>query len=206
MSLRFEMVTTDCSLDLVGPGAELGADEVEDDHSALVIGDPSSSALAVEGTQGQLRAFVRRLQAAIDEAFGYRHPLMTAAIEALASVGVNAEVEAGPSPGMIELNAALPDGTVLGIFPGDDNWWPTGESATWHFTGWQVLHYDPASEHGISDPIATIEGPGNPWDSPGTLVYQQEGSTGSPAREPEFDSPQTLVELVSRYLAGNEPT
>ena len=61
MSARYEWDTADAVLlDAVGPGTQLGGDEVEPGHHALVIGDPWASAYMVEGTAGQLHEFLRR--------------------------------------------------------------------------------------------------------------------------------------------------
>lgn len=66
MSMRYESATAaDLPVDTVGPGTELGANTVE--QHALVIGDPSASAFAVEGSQDDLRAFAERVTKAVDD-------------------------------------------------------------------------------------------------------------------------------------------
>lgn len=68
MSERFEFIAARCCpVKLVGPGTELGYDEVDGRHHALVIGNSCSSALAVEGTRRELRAFVDLLAACLSQ-------------------------------------------------------------------------------------------------------------------------------------------
>jgi hypothetical protein len=68
MSERFEFIAAErCPVELVGPGTELGEDEVDGWHHALVIGDSWSSALVVEGTRRELCAFVDLLAARLGQ-------------------------------------------------------------------------------------------------------------------------------------------
>lgn len=60
MSKKYEFSTTDCELELVGPGNELLEDE-EPGHYVLVIGNPWASAYAVVGTLDEIAAFARRI-------------------------------------------------------------------------------------------------------------------------------------------------
>lgn len=62
MSPRYEMNTSDCNLELVPPGTELGEDALDDGIYGLVIGNPRSTAYVVKGNLDQLRDFVRRIE------------------------------------------------------------------------------------------------------------------------------------------------
>ena len=71
MNERFEFIAAHCCpVELVGPGTELGYDEVDGWHHALVIGNSWSSALVVEGTRRELRAFVDLLAACLGQEGG----------------------------------------------------------------------------------------------------------------------------------------
>ena len=183
MSDRYEFVAAaDCPITLVGPGTELGPEDVDAGHHALVLGNPSSAALVVEGSAPELRAFVEEARQALLDLPAeprYTHPLMSAAQQALAGIGLSAEAGGGPSPGSIVLEATLHDGTVLTVYPGSDTTWPGNEDDDFEFTGWYVVH---ASPNAPDDPtIDVITGP--------------ERSSG------DFDSPTALVRCVAAYLA-----
>jgi hypothetical protein len=59
MSDRYEWSGADIPLRLVGPGTELGEDEVGPGHCALIIGYPSQSAYVIEATPTELQQLLR---------------------------------------------------------------------------------------------------------------------------------------------------
>ena len=62
MSRRYEYAGPDTPVEIVPPDAgEDSGLELDDGHHALVIGDPWSSAYAIEGTPEGIRAFAARV-------------------------------------------------------------------------------------------------------------------------------------------------
>jgi hypothetical protein len=61
MSQRYEFNDSNAELEIVGPGTDLGEDQLGPARYALVIGDPSASAYVIEGSLTELREFARRV-------------------------------------------------------------------------------------------------------------------------------------------------
>jgi hypothetical protein len=55
MSERYEWSDAGTPLRVVGPGTELGYDEVSPGHHALIIGNPWASAYVIEATTPELQ-------------------------------------------------------------------------------------------------------------------------------------------------------
>lgn len=68
MGERYECGDVSTDLEVVGPGAVLGEEELSPDRFALVIGNPWASAYAIEGRLEDLMAFAQRLTSVVSEA------------------------------------------------------------------------------------------------------------------------------------------
>ena len=66
MSQRYEFNDSNAELEIVGPGTDVGEDQLGPARSALVIGDPSASAYVIEGSLTELREFARRVTARVE--------------------------------------------------------------------------------------------------------------------------------------------
>lgn len=73
MSQRYEVGDMTTDLEILGPGADLGGNELGSGAYALVIGDPWASAYAIEGTLEELAEFAQRVTALVAQAQPTNH-------------------------------------------------------------------------------------------------------------------------------------
>lgn len=66
MSQRYQIDDSNAELKIVGPGTDLGEDQLGAARYALVIGDPYASAYVIEGSLTELREFARRVTARVE--------------------------------------------------------------------------------------------------------------------------------------------
>jgi hypothetical protein len=67
MSQRYQIGDSNAELEIVGPGTDLGQDQLGPARYALVIGDPWASAYVIEGSPAELREFARRVTALVEQ-------------------------------------------------------------------------------------------------------------------------------------------
>jgi hypothetical protein len=66
MSQRYQVDHSDVEVEIVGPGTDLGGDQLGPARYALVIGDLWASACAIEGSLSELGEFARRVTTRVE--------------------------------------------------------------------------------------------------------------------------------------------
>jgi hypothetical protein len=67
MSQRYQFDDSNAEVEIVGPGTDLGEQQLGPARYGLVIGDPWASAHVIEGSLAQLREFAQRVTAWVEQ-------------------------------------------------------------------------------------------------------------------------------------------